>query len=323
MKFYQPSKEQAPYGLRAVTMVAKAAEGGIAQSHKAMLAADQHLIWQTAIDLDRLEPITPEELAQHFSDPHLARQLVQSMVLMSLANGPTSQEQEKLIKAFATALKVEEPAVDTIQHLVNHNMAMFYIDIYRYSNANDYIKAQYRTQGGIWGVAKALLGVIGLVEDKELAGRFHALKDLPDNTLGSHFYHYYVNRGFAFPGEKGGSPLGFVWHDFGHILGGYDITPQDEILVSAFQAGYRRTENAFYTLLFGFLIHSTGINVAPIPMPKLIGRIGQGDLAEQMIKALKRGVEMKTDLGADWNFWPYLPMPLEEVRKKLGVSAAE
>ncbi len=88
---------------------------------------------------------------------------------------------------------------------------------------------------------------------------------------------------------------------------------------AAFQAGYRRSENAFFTILFAVLIHTAGVNMAPMEMPVLLGRIGEGKLAEEMLIALERGGSMNTDLGDDWDFWPYVGLPLQEARERLGV----
>lgn len=54
-------------------------------------------------------------------------------------------------------------------------------------------------------------------------------------------------------------------------------------------------------------------------MPRLPGRIGEGDLAERMLHGLQRGSQMSVDLGHDWDFWPYFDLPLDEARHRLGV----
>ena len=144
------------------------------------------------------------------------------------------------------------------------------------------------------GVVKAILGVKGLVEDSDLAARFRALGELPEDTLGHGLFRHYQDNGFAFPGEKGGFPVGAMFHDFGHVLSSYDTTPEGEMKVAAFQAGYRQNEDAFFTILFAVLTHTSGVNMAPMEMPKLLGRIGKGDLAEQMFVALRRGAASLT-----------------------------
>ncbi len=319
MDFIEPTPEIAPFGLRAMAMVARASENGLGATQRVLLDAAQRVILHTEIDIDSLPPITPEELAQKFDDPAIARQLIRGMVIMSLAEGPASPRQTELISTFAAALGVKEPAVKVIRELTEGDILMFRLDFYRRSHLRDYMRTQYKLQGGFLGMAKAVLGVTGMHEDEKLAGRFRALGDLPENTLGHHLFLHYTSNGFAFPGEKGGFPMGAMFHDIGHVLGGYDTTPEGELRVSAFQAGYRRNEDAFFTILFAVLIHTAGVNMAPIKMPVLLGRIAQGELFEEIVTALKRGGSMTTDLGDAWDFWPYMDLPLDLVRERLGV----
>jgi hypothetical protein len=319
MRLYYPDPKLAPFGLRAMTMIARAAEGGIEPAHRAIMGAAQRLVLRTDLDIDQLEEIDAGQLAAHFDDADAARQLVRGMVLMSLAVGTPTPRQTELIALFAAALGVDEPAVHVMDHLAKEELLRFRLDFYRRSHLRDYIGTQYRTQGGILGVAKGLLGFRGLVEDDALAARFRAFGDLPEDTLGHGLFRYYQDNGFSFPGEPAGFPVGALFHDFGHVLGGYDSSPEGEMKVAAFQAGYRHDDNAFFTLLFAVLIHTAGVNMAPIPMPVVLGRIGQEGLAEQMLHALVRGSTMTTDLGDDWDFWPYTDLPLEEARARLGV----
>ena len=319
MKLLYPSAKLAPYCLRAMTTVARASVTGIGKPERAILDAAQRLLLHTELDIDALPPISPEELAAHFQDPALARQLVQGMVVMSLADGPASRMQIEVISGFAAGLGVDEPAVKVIERLTERDLLLFRLDFYRRSHLRDYVESQYRTQGGILGVAKALLTAKGLIEDKDLASRFRALGELAEDSLGHGFFQFHKDNGFAFPGEKGGFPVGAVFHDFGHVLGGYPATPEGEMRVAAFQAGYRRSENAFFTILFAVLIHTAGVNMAPMEMPVLLGRIGEGKLFEEMLIALERGGSMNTDLGDDWDFWPYVGLPLQEARERLGV----
>lgn len=91
------------------------------------------------------------------------------------------------------------------------------------------------------------------------------------------------------------------------------------MLNAAFQAGYRRTNDAFYTVMFAVVLHCVGENLTPFDLTPQPGRVGEGDLAEQMIIAMRRGAAMNTDLGEDWDFWPWLGVSVEVARARLGV----
>ncbi len=319
MNLLIPPPSVAPFGLRAMTMVARAAKDGFVETHRTLLNTVQRVILGTDLDIDTLPEIDAATLAEHVDDPALARQMIRGMLVVSLAVGPATPAQIELIEGFAGALGVDEPAVRAIEHLAHDELKRFLLDLHRRSNLRDYIDNQYRAQGGIFGVVKGLLEFKGVVHDDALAARFRALGDLPTDTLGHAFFLHYRENGFSFPGDKGGFPVGGVFHDFSHVLAGYDATPEGELQVACFQAAYRRNENSFFTILFAVLIHTAGINAAPIPMPKHPGRIGEGDLAERMLHAIKRGSQMTVDLADGWDFWADVELPLAEARRRFGV----
>ena len=321
MELLYPSKDAAPFGLRAMATIARAGANGLSDVHRALLNAAQKVILKTELNLDQLSPIEPAELAANFTDHALAEQLIRGMVVMSLAEGSSTTAQVDQINGFSKALGVDEPAVKVIYDLAEENILMFRLDFYRRSHIKDYIANQYKGHGGFLGVVKGILGFKGLVEDKELSERFYSLDKLPEDSFGKCIFKHYKENGFLFPGEKGGFPMGAVFHDCGHIIGGYDTSPEGELQAAAFQSGYRKNKDAFFTFLFAVLIHTSGVNVAPMEMPKLLGRIGQEGLAEEILKAMERGNAMNTDLGDNWDFWPLTHLPLKEVRNRLGVPA--
>ena len=110
-----------------------------------------------------------------------------------------------------------------------------------------------------------------------------------------------------------------MYHDFAHLLAGYDTTPEGEMKNAAFQAGFCQGDEDFFTMLFAISIHTTGVNLAPFPMPKQLGRIAEGNLALETLHGWQRGAAMNKDLGDDWNFWDYVELPIDVVREKLGV----
>jgi hypothetical protein len=303
-----------------MTMVTRAAKNGLARPQRAMLDAAQRLVLETDLDIESLPPIEAEELASHCDDPAQARQLIRLMVAISLADGPPSKEQVALISSFAAALKVREPAVKVIGHLARNRLLLFRLSFARHSHVRIYFRNSYRLLGGALPVIKALLrfrGVIG--ENSGMAARFHALENLPEETLGHHFYRHCKDAGLPFSGEKGGFPPGALYHDFTHVLAGYDTSPEGEMKAAAFQAGFTQHEADFFTALFAIVIHTAGINLAPFPMPVLRGRIGQGSLAVDVLHALQRGASMKVDLANNWDFWKYVELPIEVARERLGV----
>lgn len=166
-------------------------------------AGDLH----SAMEVDGLAPIPPDELAQNLNPPELRRQLIRGMVAMGVVEGPSARAQANLISASAAAMAVEEPSVDVIRHLVEKEMLMFRFDFYRRSHLRASIESTCRRQGGTVAVTKSLLGFKGLVEDRELAARFRTWGDLPSGTLGREALAYHEKMVLPFRARNKGSRM--------------------------------------------------------------------------------------------------------------------
>jgi len=317
MKLLRPTPEEGAAGLRAMTTVARS-RGEIAEATRRLIEAGQKVLLGTSQPLDELAPITPEELAAAIERPEIRSQLVSGMVMASLSAGEPPPEQSQTVRGFADALQIEGPQLSTIDKLANHDMLLFKLCILRNGHMPDMIKNEYQHQGAL-GVVKALAGLKGLREDPKVAAQYQAWEKLPAESLGSHVFRHYREHGFAFPGEKGGFPEAGLYHDFSHVLAGYDTTPQGETLVGGFIAGYRenRPDHGLFTALFVLSIFSTGVDVTPIGVGAATGTVG--DVAERFLLAIERGSAVSGDLSDDWNYWDYIELPLEEARSRLAI----
>ena len=324
MHLLEPESHSAPYQLRAMTMVARAAGKGLDQPQRALLDAIQRVVLETDLDIESLLPISPEELATRVGDLPQARQLIRLMVVMALSDGPPSKEQMSILSSFASAMGVEEPAVKVIGHLAKGRVLRFRLAFMRRSHVRHYLRNTYRMSGSVLSVIKALLIFRGVIKgDPETASRFRALGNLSEDSLGNRFFHHSADAGLPFPGEKGGFPEGALYHDFTHVLTGYDTSAEGEMKNAAFQAGYTQDDHDFFVWLFSIVLHTTGINLLPFPIEVLPGRIGQDNLAIDILRELKRGTRMKLDLGDGWSCWEYIEMPIAVARERLGIPPLE
>jgi len=318
MQLIHPGPEEAMLCLRAMHSVVTRAEG-IPPAARAMMSAAQHLVLQTDADLDALAPITPAELTAGLSTPGLGDQLVQAMLLGVIADGEPDPACEARAEAFAEALGASVPGLRTVRLLCEQHMLLFRLDFMRRSNFRDMIADQYRHHGGVQGVVQGLLGMRGFREDPELARRYVALGDLPEDTLGYAFFRHYRDNGFPLPGERGGFPEAATYHDMTHILAGYGTTVEGETLVGGFTAGYKKV-NPFYVLLLPTLNFSTGVNMTPSNQPHVTATLANPGVATGFIQAIERGARVNTDLSANWNYWPLVELPLAEARARLGIT---
>lgn len=322
MKLITPDPETARHHLQVLREVAHAATGGCEQPQRALLDALAKISFQLGDPVDAVPPPTQTTLNQTARSPEEARQLVRYMLVVSLAGGPPSPKQITLIERTALELGVDEPAVGVLRLLAENRMLHFRAGFMRRSHIRNYFANTYRL-GGASAVAKGILVFRGVLRDPDLSARYRALGDLGSDTLGRHFHDHCVEDGIAFPGERGGFPQGAVYHDFTHVLADYDTSPEGEMQTAAFQAGYTGGSWDFFTLLFALVIHTAGVNLAPFPMPKLPGRIGQPNLAIKVLHALARGSAINTDLGDGWDFWALVEEPIECVRRKLAISPVD
>lgn len=318
MHLIHPGPDEAALCLRAVRQVV-AHNDTLPPAARALMEAARRSVLSIDADIDRLAPITPAGLAAGLHTPGLADQVVQAMIVGVLADGEPDPDCFARVEAFAAALGISAPALHTVRLLCEHHTLLCRLDWLRRSHIKDMMVDQYRHHGGLRGAVEGILGMRGVLEDPAIAKRYIALGDLPPGTLGHAFFRHYRDNGFAFPGEKFGFPESGVYHDFSHVLGGYDTTPQGEHCVAGFQAGYKRV-NPFYVILLAAFSFGAGTNVTPLPQPYVTGILAEPGLAARFIDAIERGARVNTDLSDNWDFWPLMPLPLDEARRQLNVT---
>jgi hypothetical protein len=318
MQLIHPAPDEAALCLRAVRS-AIVRDGAIPPAARALMEAAKHAVLNIDADIDTLAPITPADLAAGLHTPGLADQVIQAMIVGVLSDGEPGPDCFARVEAFAAALGVTPPALRTVRLLCEHHLVLFRLDFLRHSHIKDAFVDQYKYHGGMRGLAEGVLGMRGMHEDADLARRYTALGELPADTLGHAFFKHYRDNGFAFPGEKFGFPEAGVYHDFSHVLGGYGTTPAEEMMVAAFQAGYRRV-NPFYVMLLTVFSFGTGVNVTPLPQPVVTAVLAEPGAAAGFIEAVERGSRCNTDLSDNWDFWPLVPLSLAEARQRLNIS---
>lgn len=268
-----------------------------------------------SVDVAALVPIAPDELALSLTDAAARRALVQQLVMLTTLDGEVTQDEVTRVEAFARALGVAERGVRTIRLIADGRPRRAAFALARRSFMPGLLARIWRERGlrALWQLVRAALGG----RDARQEARFAALAQLPPGTLGHRLHEHFTTNGFPLPGQPKGAPDFMLFHDLGHVLGGYGTTPDQELLVAGFQAGYMGGDGLGMYLLIAMLFQ-----LAIEPVARLRGvepRKGQLDVVAFM-QAVERGRAMKASL-VGWDPWPHVARPLTEVQSELGLPA--
>lgn len=310
MEFVIPTQEELGFGLRALKTVAEV-DGALHSGERGVIGAAQAMFGD-ARDIDGLEPITPEQLAEGMPSPATRRQLLGGMIVTCMADGEVNEEEAALIAAFARALDIEDSAVANLRRIAKGHNLRARLDIIRRHWALRKIKEMAAEQGmGVY--ARAILGMLRIREDRETIERYRAFEAYPAGSLGRAYFDYMIENGFSFPGESGAPPEAMVFHDMTHILSGYGTTPEGEICAATFSAGYstREVYNWFMFVLSQFQL---GLPTAPGVPPE---RMKLDPL--RMLIAFRRGAAMNIDINEGWDFWQVIEEPVDALRERYNI----
>ena len=318
MHLIQPDPATALLGLRALKTIASAT-GPVGPAQRAMMEAAQKVILHIQADIDTLAPVTAAELAKGFAaSPEIRQQFANGMIVTAVADGPPSREAIAQVDAYAKALGISDPVLADLKLLADGYLTIFKLDFLRRGHIKDIFKNQLEQKGPL-SLAKSVLTMRGVMEDPALAARYRAWEKLPEGTLGRSLVDFYNKNGFGVPGERGGFPEAGLYHDFSHLLGGYSTEPEGELQVAAFSAGYKR-ERPFYLMLFSILIFSSGVQMRPTAADFVTrGVLGKPGIAELVLAAVERGSKVNMDLSDKWDYWAWIDLPIDEVRRRLNI----
>jgi tellurite resistance protein len=314
MELKMPTPEQAHWGLRAMKTVALA-DGALDTAERHMLEAIQTILG-THHAIDELTPVTPEALASALTDRQIRHQLVQGLIVVSLIDGKTNVRETETVEQFARALAVEAPEVQDLRYLINGEMLRLRLDLARRFWLREKVKEIWK-QERLRGLFKFVRGMLGRYEDATLARRYQALEHYPPGSLGRSYWEYCRKNGFPLPGEKGGAAEQILFHDCAHVLSGYGTTPDEEVQVACFSAGFQRRDPWAF-VFFVLLQFHVGVRLTPITG----ARTGFFDPAKAMI-AIRRGAGMTVDLNNGWDYWPVMGEQVDELKRRYNILPAE
>ncbi|HET6897480.1 MAG TPA: hypothetical protein VFK70_03995 [Vicinamibacteria bacterium] len=304
------SGAEVPCALRALRDVV-ASNGTITPAERRFIEVIAEL-HGTRVDVDTLASIAGGEVAEVITEPHRRKRVVQLASIAAMVEGDVTEAEAAAVKTLAAALNVEERGLKVLDDIAADHQLLTRFDMLRR------IMGKYGTQAyqeeGFAGVRK-MMAFWGGGEDPQVAWKYKQLSLLPEGTIGREFWEHCAKNKFSVPGEKGGIPERMVFHDFGHVLAGYDTRPESEIQQGAFQGGFVR-EDGFAFLMFAIIQFHIGVKVTPVSD----GYTGLFDV-QKVLRAAQRGAACQVDLSDRWDPFAVADVPVDKLRAQYGIPA--
>jgi len=303
-------QKQVPYALAALREVV-ASNGTITPAERRFIEVVGEL-HGVSVDVDALPRVRPGEVAEVIAEPHQRKRVVQLASIAAMVEGDVTAAEAEAVKTLAAALRVDEAGVKVLDDIAGDHQLLTRFDMMRRIMGKFGTKA-YQEEG-LAGLHK-MLAMFGMGEDAQVAWKYKKLGLLPEGTVGREFWEHCTKNGFAVPGEKGGIPERMVFHDFGHVLAGYDTRPESEIQQAAFQGGFTR-QDGFAFLMFAVIQFHLGVKVTPVTD----GYVGLFDVPK-VLRAAQRGAACTVDLSNHWDAFAVADAPLEQLRAEYRIPA--
>ena len=235
---------------------------------------------------------------------------------MSMIDQQPSEQEADLVEQFAHALEVSVPEVKDLRYLLKGEIFQLRLDMARRFWLREKVSEIWNKEG-VRGLITFARGMIGKYENAALAARYQALEHYPAGSLGRSYWEYCRTNGFALPGEKGGAAEQVLFHDCAHVLSGYGTTPEEEVQVACFSAGFQRRD-PFLFVFFVLMQFHIGVRMTPITE----ARRGFFDPVKALT-AIRRGAAMNVDLNSGWDYWPVMREQVEELRRRYNILPVE
>ena len=210
-----------------------------------------------SVDLGSFEPLTAAELGRVLARRNEAFRTrgIQVMLLAALVLRPLPGDVIARVEEAARELGVDDGMVAVARRFSEGSLGLAAADFER----NGYTAGWNHEQQQALHVNTELAQPWDVsVHDPQLAERWAALGDLPEDTLGRSVFELYRARGFSFPGMPGSAPPLLAQHDWVHVLADFGTTVESELEVFAFIARANDDMRAFSLLAMVVSLFETG-----------------------------------------------------------------
>jgi len=323
-----PGAEEVVHVARGV-ITAIAPPEGLSRMQMLCLKALSDAMTDHVLDLDAVTPITATAYAEGLArrDRAFRVRMVQMMILLALLVRRVPPEVAARLQEFADEMAVGEDCralLAATRHLSAGALGLAMADFERAG----YECMAYERDGGDGAEHTAAEYWTAAPNDPGLAGRWRALEDCPDGSLGQAMWRFYTARGFAFPGTPGSAPPALAQHDWIHVLGDYGTTVESELEVFGLISRASDDPRAFTLLVQVLGLFEAGYLQAGMGLFQMdLGHVSaqEDEMAVRLADAFRRGARAAWShndhhglqegidfLAVDW--FEHAGRPVEEVR---------
>lgn len=262
------------------------------------------------LDLARLSPLGPEELAAEIGDAVTRRRFHELLVALEACRHPLSEVQVTRVETYATALGITGPDLDLFRTMVSDGTTRAAADFARFLDDN----LSHRLEPQL-----ASLPIVADRPEPELATRLAALHECPEGSLGRGLLAFYERWNLPIPGTEASKMNHFyVSHDMTHVIAGIEATGPGEVALSAFQMAMNANRTNTSALLASLIVHEVGVGTAG----KLTAEaytLADPAAARLFAEELARGAACTGDFSLI-DHLAIADRPLAEVRADFGVG---
>jgi hypothetical protein len=248
--------------------------------------------------------------------------MVQFMLLGEMVLVPLPPEVADRVEEYAKELGVDNAFLRTTHKLANGSLGLALVDFQR----NGYMSTWDPARTVHLHAEHALAEAWEMsCDDRALAGRWAALGDCPDGSLGRAVFQFYDARNFVFPGLPGSAPPLLAQHDWVHVLADYGSTVEGEIEVFGLIARANDDPRGFSLLAMVVGLFETGYLAKDAGLFEYDrGHLSLEGMPARLADAMRRGAlcaahfEHGIDLlDVDW--FAHADRPIHDVREDFGI----
>ena len=278
---------------------------------------------EVPVDLQRVQPVTPEAVAAALPDPEQRRELIELMVLLEMVCRPIPELLQASVECWSVALGVDDRALHLVRDLTRGAQARATADFYRLNwigEGDDQQDPRFQVLLQHYGTPAYALT---LEPDPAEQQRWAALEHCAAGSLGRGLWDFYQQRGFRLPGEVGAANAALAHHDWVHLVAGFDTTPIGELEVTAFMAAASRSTGAMLGFLGAVSIYETGLLQSVVLQRSYPHTLGDPESRDRLVEAIRRGSVCPVDPLLEVDYFALANQPLAAVRRRWGLAVSD